>query len=301
MDKLSALRAFTEVAETGGFSSAARKLDLATSSVTRSVDGLEESLGTVLLNRTTRQVTLSDAGTTYYAHAKKILDDVAEADASVTDRGSEPTGPLRVSVPVAFGRQCISPHLGAFLAKYPKLELDRMLSDAISDLVSERIDLAIRLGDAAPDAALVSRPLGSFSRFVVASSEYLTAFGTPSEPSELTTHQCLRFSYGADQQVWTFGRGESRTKVAVTGRLKTNNSEVLREAALNGSGIALLPSWLVLPDIQSGRLTKLFEDYEVNPNNAQSSVTALYLPNHRGSKRVKAFIDLLLTTAMAWT
>jgi len=298
MDKLSALRAFTEVAETGGFSRAARKLELATSSVTRSVDGLEESLGTVLLNRTTRQVTLSDAGTSYYVRAKKILDDVAEADASVTDRGTEPTGPLRVSVPVEFGRQCISPHLGAFLAKYPKLELDLTLSDAISDLVSERFDLAIRLGTAAPNAALVSRPLGSFSRFVVASHGYLTAFGTPREPCELTAHQCLRFSYGSDQQVWTFCCGKSQIKVAVTGRLKTNNSEVLREAALNGSGIALLPSWLVLPSIQSGQLTKLFEDYEVNPNDSQSLVTALYLPNHRGSKRVNAFIDLLLKTAL---
>jgi DNA-binding transcriptional LysR family regulator len=298
MDKLSALRAFTEVAETGGFSRAARKLELATSSVTRSVDGLEESLGTVLLNRTTRQVTLSDAGTSYYVRAKKILDDVAEADASVTDRGTEPTGPLRVSVPVEFGRQCISPHLGAFLAKYPKLELDLTLSDAISDLVSERFDLAIRLGTAAPNAALVSRPLGSFSRFVVASHGYLTAFGTPREPCELTAHQCLRFSYGSDQQVWTFCCGKSQIRVAVTGRLKTNNSEVLREAALNGSGIALLPSWLVLPSIQSGQLTKLFEDYEVNPNDSQSLVTALYLPNHRGSKRVNAFIDLLLKTAL---
>ena len=299
MDKLSALRAFTEVAETGGFSKAARKLELATSSVTRSVDGLEESLGTVLLNRTTRQVTLSDAGTTYYVRAKKILEDVAEADALVTDRGAEPTGPLRVSVPVEFGRQCISPHLGAFLAKYPKLELDLTLSDAISDLVSERFDLAIRLGTAAPNAALVSRPLGSFSRFVVASHGYLTAFGTPREPCELTAHQCLRFSYGSDQQVWTFCCGKSQIKVAVTGRLKTNNSEVLREAALNGSGIALLPSWLVLPSIQSGQLTKLFEDYEVNPNDSQSLVTALYLPNHRGSKRVNAFIDLLLKTALS--
>ena len=298
MDKLSALRAFTEVAETGGFSRAARKLELATSSVTRSVDGLEESLGTVLLNRTTRQVTLSDAGTSYYVRAKKILDDVAEADALVTDRGTEPTGPLRVSVPVEFGRQCISPHLGAFLAKYPKLELDLTLSDAISDLVSERFDLAIRLGTAAPNAALVSRPLGSFNRFVVASHGYLTAFGTPREPCELTAHQCLRFSYGSDQQVWTFCCGKSQIRVAVTGRLKTNNSEVLREAALNGSGIALLPSWLVLPSIQSGQLTKLFEDYEVNPNDSQSLVTALYLPNHRGSKRVNAFIDLLLKTAL---
>jgi DNA-binding transcriptional LysR family regulator len=297
MDKLQALHAFVVVAESGGFSSAARKLELATSSVTRSVDALEEALGTALLNRTTRQVTLSDAGKTYYARARRILEDVAEADASVTDRGDEPSGPLRVSVPVEFARQCISPHLGAFLARYPKLDLDITLTDTVSDLVSERIDLAIRLGTPPPDASVISRHIGNFSRYVVASHAYLSAFGTPAEPDDLTAHQSLRFSYGADRQVWTFCKDGQQTEVVVTGRLKTNNSDILREAALNGSGIALLPSWLVASDVQSGRLTKLFEGYEVNPNNARSAVTALYLPNQRGSRRISAFIDLVANAA----
>ncbi|MBB2931394.1 LysR family transcriptional regulator [Paraburkholderia silvatlantica] len=297
MDKLQALRAFVVVAQSGGFSSAARKLELATSSVTRAVDALEESLGTALLNRTTRQVTLSDAGKTYYLRAQRILEDIAEADAAVTDRGDDASGPLRVSVPVEFARQCISPHIGAFLSRYPKIDLDITLTDTMADLVSERVDLAIRLGTPPPDAAVISRHIGNFSRYVVASHAYLHEFGTPAQPGELTAHQTLRFSYGADRQVWAFCKDGLQSEVVVTGKLKSNNSDILREAALSGAGVALLPSWLVAADVQSERLTRLFEGYEVNPNNARSAVTALYLPNQRGSRRIKAFIELVTGAA----
>jgi len=297
MDKLTALSVFVEVAETGGFSSAARRLNVATSSVTRAVEALEDSLGTVLFNRTTRQVALSDAGVSYYTRAKRIIEDLAEADASVSDRGVEPSGPLRVSLPVEFGRQCIAPHISAFLLSHPKLELDIILSDEKSDLLAQRIDLAVRLGDPSPSADIISRTLGHFSRYVVASKTYLDAHGIPKSPEALAEHQCLRFSYGTEQQVWTFCASDaSITKIAVTGRLKTNNTEVLREAALNGSGIALLPSWLIDVDVQAGRLTKLFEQYEINPNDTRSSINALYLPNHRGSRRITAFLDFLTST-----
>ena len=293
MDKLSALRAFVEVAEAGGFSSAARRLDLAASSVVRSVDALEESLGTVLLNRTTRQVTLSDAGAVYFLKAKKLLDDLADADSLVADRGDEPSGPLRVSVPVSYGSRRIAPHIAAFLSRYPKLDLDMRLSDDMVDFVAERIDVAIRLGEAAPTADVVSRRLGAFRRYVVASQGYLSAHGTPALPGELATHHCLRFSYGDEQQVWKFFRLDDTTQVTVSGRMKSNSTEVLREAVLDGAGIALLPDWLVDEDIQSGKLMKLFESYDINPNDTRSIVSALYLPNQRGSKRVNVFVDMI--------
>jgi len=295
MDKLAALRVFVEVAETGGFSSAARRLDCAASSVVRSVDALEESLGTVLFNRSTRQVTLSDAGSAYYARAKKLLEDMADADASVSDRGGEPSGPLRVSVPVAFGLRCIVPRIAEFLSAYPKLALDICLSDAIVDLISERFDVAIRLGEAAPLAEVVSKPIGKFQRYVVASPDYLQAHGYPATPADVSVHDCLRFSLGTELQVWTFCRAHETIKIAVTGRLKANNAEVLRQAALDGAGMALLPDWLVRLDVQSGRLTRLFGDYDIIPNDARSVVSALYLPNQRGSLRVNAFIDFVAT------
>lgn len=293
MDKLLSLRAFVEVAEAGGFSSAARRLDLATSSVMRSVDSLEKELGAVLLNRTTRQVTLSDAGTAYYAKAKKLLEDLADADASVSDRSGEPSGPLRVSVPVAFGSRRIAPSLTVFLQKYPKLELDVKLSDAFVDLVSERIDVAIRLGEVAAMADVVSKRVGIFTRYLVASSEYLDRAGYPASPDELIDHECLRFTYTTEPQVWTFSRDKEEKRVPVTGRLKANSSEVLREAALDGMGIALLPDWLVASDVQSGALTRLFAEFEAGPNDARAVVSALYLPNQRGSRRVNAFIDFV--------
>jgi len=299
MDKLAALRAFVAVAESGGFSSASRRLELAASSVVRSVDALEESLGTVLFNRTTRQVTLSDAGTTYYARAKRVLDDLADADASVSDREGEPSGPLRVSIPVAFGSRLIAPHIASFLVSYPKIELDVRLSDAIVDLVTERIDVAIRLGEAESTADVVSKRIRTFKRCVVASPDYILARGYPALPEALAEHECLRFTYGAEPQVWTFARDANENRVAVRGRLKANNSELLREAAIDGAGIALLPDWLVRADITAGRLTELFAEFESWPNDAQAVVNALYLPNQRGSRRVGAFIDFVASLSGA--
>lgn len=295
MDKFSSLRAFVEVAEAGGFSRAGRRLDLAASSVVRAVDALEASLGAALLNRTTRQVTLTDAGSVYYARAKRLLDDLADADSLVSDRGDEPSGPLRVSVPVSYGTRCLAPHIATFLARYPKVGVDMQLTDERADLVLDRIDVAIRLGDAAPTADVIARPLGEFRRYVVASPGYLHAHGTPSAPQDLTDHACLRFDFGVDQQVWTFSGERTVTKTIVTGRLKSNHIEVLHSAALDGAGIALLPDWLVDTDIRSGRLKQLFGQYEVTPDATRSVVTALYLPSQRGSKRVSAFVDFVST------
>ncbi|EGD05214.1 LysR family transcriptional regulator, partial [Burkholderia sp. TJI49] len=160
-------------------------------------------------------------------------------------------------------------------------------------------DVAIRLGEAAPSAEVVARPLGAFHRYVVASHDYLDARGTPATPGELVDHECLRFHFGGDQQAWAFADAHGTTRVLVTGRLKSNHSEVLREAVLDSAGIALLPDWLVDADVQSGRLRRLFEQYDVTPDTARSVVTALYLPNQRGSKRVAAFIDFVETLARA--
>ncbi|MCW8277258.1 LysR family transcriptional regulator [Pseudomonas sp. PCH199] len=293
MDKLLALKMFIQSVDAKGFSSAARQLNLATSSVTRMIDRLEDDLGTVLLNRSTRQVTLTDAGTAYYLKSRKILNAMADADESVSDRGEMPAGQLRISVPVAFGQHLIAPHICALLERYPLLVLDMTLSDDIVDLLGERIDLSIRLGSPAAMETVVSRCIGSFRRRVVASAEYLNARGLPEQPMDLTQHECMCFSYGTPQQVWTFTQQGQEIRVPVDGQLKCNNAEVLRDVVLAGCGLALLPDWLVDDDIESGRLTSLFDAFVVNPNSASSAISALYLPNHRGSKRINAFIDFL--------
>ncbi|WP_236208083.1 LysR family transcriptional regulator [Pseudomonas tohonis] len=290
MDKLLALKMFVAAVDAKGFSAAARGLGLATSSVTRMVDALEQELGTVLLNRSTRQVTVTEAGAAYYQSARQVLEYLAEADASVMDGGEEPSGPLRVSVPTAFGRRMISPHIGALLARHPRLELDITLTDEIVDLLGERVDLSIRLGAAAPMDGVVARTLGEFRRHVVASPAYLAERGTPAQPLELAEHDCLRFNYGAARQVWTFQGPEGEVRVPVRGRLRSNNIEVLREVALAGSAVALLPDWLVDDDIAAGRLLSLFPGQRINADDTRSLITALYLPSHRASRRVAAFI-----------
>ncbi|WP_349970696.1 LysR family transcriptional regulator [Pseudomonas caspiana] len=293
MDKLLALKMFVESVDAKGFSAAARKLDLATSSVTRMIGALEAELGAALLNRSTRQVTLTEAGVSYYQKARKILEDVAEADAQIMDRGDEPVGQLRVCVPVEFGRRLIAPQLGRFLARHPHLELDIDLSDELDDLLGGRYDVAIRLGAAAPNDELVCRKVGEFSRWVVASPEYLAEHGRPVEPDDLLQHCCLRFSYAGHRQVWTFVHAGDTQQVEVKGRLKSSNADVLRKAALAGAGVALLADWLVSTDVAKGTLARVLSDYEINPDRASSAINALYLPNHRGSRRVNTFIEFL--------
>ncbi|AZD80275.1 LysR family transcriptional regulator [Pseudomonas chlororaphis] len=293
MDKLLALKMFVETVRCGGYSSAARKLGLSTSSVTRQVAGLESELGASLLNRTTRNTSVTLAGQAYFDKAVAILEAIDEADASVADRGSEAQGHLRASVPVEFGRRIIAPHLGRLLERHPGLEISLSLSDRVSDLISERIDVSVRLGSSVVSDDIVSKKIGDFQRWVVASPDYLARTGLPRQPSDLLEHQCLRFDYGGVHQDWTFQRDEEPQRLGVQGRLQSNNADILREAALAGGGVALLADWLVRDDVGQGRLTRVLEQYEVNPGTASTCINALYLPNHRGSSRINVFIEFL--------
>ena len=290
MDKLLAMKMFTATVDAQGFSAAARRLGVATSSVTRLVDALESELGTTLLNRSTRQVSLTEAGARYYARARDIFDALEEADASVADRGDEPVGVLRLCLPVEFGRRVIAPHLGPFLARHPSLELDIDMSDRLDDLLDGRYDLSIRLGDPSPNGELVCRQLGRFQRWLVASPDYLARRDPLLHPEQLLQQACLRFRYGQKARAWRLQRADEVLELEVSGPLRSANADLLREAALAGSGIALLADWLVREDVAAGRLQRLFADWQASPGTANDSINALYLPNHRGSRRVNAFI-----------
>ncbi|BBH46429.1 LysR family transcriptional regulator [Pseudomonas sp. KU43P] len=290
MDKLLAMKMFAATVDAQGFSAAARKLGVATSSVTRLVDALESALGTTLLNRSTRQVSLTEAGARYYARARDIFEALDEADASVADRGEEPVGVLRLCLPVEFGRRVVAPHLGVFLARYPAMELDIDMSDRLDDLLDGRYDLSIRLGDPSPNDELVCRQLGRFQRWLVASPAYLARRHRLDHPEQLLEHACLRFRYGQKARPWRLRQGDQALELAVSGPLRSANADLLREAALADSGIALLADWLVRDDVAAGRLQRLFGDWQISPGAANDSINALYLPNHRGSRRVQAFI-----------
>lgn len=256
--------------------------------------GLEHELGASLLNRTTRNTSVTVAGQTYFEKAVAILDAIDEADAVVADRGAEAQGRLRISVPVEFGRRLIAPHLSRLLERHPGLEISLSLSDQVSDLLSEQIDVSVRLGSTVVSEDIVSKRVGHFERWVVASPAYLARSAALCHPRDLLEHQCLRFDYGGIHQHWTFQHDDAPIQLNVQGRLQSNNADILREAAIGGGGVTLLADWLVRDDVAAGRLTRLLEDYAVNPGSASGCINALYLPNHRGSSRINVFIDFLM-------
>ena len=293
MDKLLALRTFVATVRCGGFSAAARQLGLATSSVTRAVNALEQELGCVLLNRNTRQISVSEAGRDYFERALAILEALDEADAAVADSDGEVRGRLAVSVPVEFARRLIAPRLGELLERHPQLEVTLRVTDEVVDLLSQRIDLALRLGSSITSDDVVSQRVGSFRRWLVASPQYLARSPAIGHPEALQTHACLQFDYGSPTRYWRFEQDGELLQVPVTGRLLSNNADILRQAALAGQGVALLADWLVREDVASGQLLRLLPEHEVAPGPHDGAIHLLYLPNHRGSKRIAAFTAFL--------
>ncbi|NWA04660.1 LysR family transcriptional regulator [Pseudomonas gingeri] len=292
MDTFAALKAFVAVIEGGGFAPAGRRMGVATSSVTRQVDALEKSLGTQLLNRSTRSVTLTSMGESYFEQAVRILGDLENANLEVSEAAGPPRGLLRVSLPVTFARLHIAPAIAAFSRLYPGIRLDLSLSDDRADLVGERLDLAIRLGSA-ETPSVVARKIAPHRRLLCASPDYLEQWGEPQAPAELAERNCLTFSYTRGHSTWCFS-GRSEQVVRVSGNLRTNNSEVLREAAVGGMGLVLLPSWLVGADIEAGRLRVVLPDWEAGLGGNGGFIYAVYLPGRRTSKKVRAFVDFLV-------
>lgn len=295
MDKFTAMKMFVYTVDFQGFSSAARELNVATSSISRMIDNLEAELGTVLLNRTTRRITVTDAGSTYYMRARQLLDDMAEVEALIQDKGDELSGPLRVSLPSSYGRNCIAPFLGEFLTRHPKLELDVMLTDDIVDLMVERIDVSIRLGKISEMEMIVCKRVGEFSRKLVASPDYLKTIHELTNPMDISNYQSLVFSYGKSLQKWTFIDKTTlkNVEVPIRGHVRSNNMEVLYYLTIANKGFSLLPNWLIDEDVKAGRLISLFDNFSINPNSTDTSISALYLPNHRLSRRVQAFIEFI--------
>lgn len=267
-------------------------MGVATSSVTRQLDSLEESLGTHLLNRSTRSVTLTSVGESYFEHATRILGDLESANLEVSEAAGLPRGLLRVSLPVAFARLHIAPAIPAFARLYPGIRLDLTMTDSVVDLVEQRLDVAIRLGGV-ETSSLVARKIAPHRRLVCASPDYLGERGVPQSPADLASHNCLTFSYTPGSSTWRFS-GQSDETVRVSGSMRANNSEVLREAAIGGMGLILMPSWLVGADIEAGRLCVVLPEWEPSLSGTGGAIYAVYLPNRRSSKKVRAFVDFLI-------
>lgn len=259
MDRLSQLEAFAAVAETGGFTAAARTLGHTTSSVSKQIQSLEARLGVRLLHRTTRRVSLTEIGVAFRDRVQAVLNDLGEAETAVAQLHEEPMGLLRVSVPTDFGRLHLAATLARFATRHAGIRLEVDFSDRFVDVVDEGFDIVIRIANLT-DSTLVARRMGPSRRVLCAAPAYLEANGHPAHPRELSRHEIIGYAY--DQTgPWRFrGKNDKGVTVSVEPRHRANNGEMIRSMVTNGLGIALLPTFLVGDDLREGRLEALFMD-----------------------------------------
>jgi len=283
MDRFLLMQCFARTVETGSFSAAARDLGLSQPNVSRYVAALEAHLGRRLLQRSTRKLHMTPEGERYYAEARPILDAVAEAESGLKSEIA-PAGLLRVACPTALAHEFVMPHLPAFLRAYPDLELDLQVSDRFVNLIDEGAELALRIGHLS-DSALRARRVGRFERICVAATSYLDECGTPQTPKDLVHYDCIVYSLLSTGPVWNFANVE----VPVTGRLRVNAPQAVREAAVAGLGIALGPSWLFDEGLKTGRLKRILEDHEAPP----VPIHILYAANRLLPRRAIVFMDFI--------
>jgi DNA-binding transcriptional LysR family regulator len=289
MDRFAAVEAFVRVGETGSFSEAARRLNTSKSAVSRHVSTLEAELGARLLHRTTRSLTLTEAGRDYLQRASRVLADLAEANQAVTQLEAAPRGTLRVNAPLSFGFLHLAPAIPDFLARFPEVEVDITMNDRLVDLVDEGFDVAVRIG-ALADSSLIARRLAPVRRVVCGSPDYLAAHGAPTSPDDLGRHACLRYSLVSRIHEWRFVDALGRPwPVEVKGPLITNNGDANRAAALGGTGLVYLPTFIVGADITAGRLETVLEPFVPQ----DMTLNAVYPHARHLSPKVRAFVDFL--------
>lgn len=289
MDRLLAMRVFSQVVESGGFSKAAGKLGLSTSATSRHVADLEAHLDTRLLQRTTRRINLTESGRGFYERCVQILAELDDAERDASQESAAPRGSIRLTTAVNFGMRHLTPAIGGFLARYPQVKFDVSLSDRVVDLVEEGFDLAIRIGTPGPET-LVARKLGETRLVPCAAPAYLKRHGIPKTPEELKHHNCLTYEY-ASRDEWRFvdASGIER-RVRVSGNLHSNNGDLLAEAAAQGLGVVYEPTFIVGPEIRAGRLLPILQEF-VAP---RIPIYAVYTSRKHLSARVRLFVDFLV-------
>lgn len=289
MESLSDIAVFVEVVDSGSFTAAADRLGLSKSVVSKYVTRLEDRLGARLLNRTTRRLSLTEAGRTFYGRSRHALGEIEEAEAEVSRLQDEPRGELRLASPMSFGILHVAPLLPAFQARYPELTVDMVLDDRQVDLVDQGFDLAIRIGEL-PDSSLVARRLGPCRHVVCGTPEYFARHGVPQSPEDLAEHPAVVYRYQDSPAEWRFlDRDGQYRHVTIGARLQLNNSLAVREALLNGAGVTLTPTFVVGADIKAGRLKAVLTAYQ----SIEVSIYAVYPQRRHLSPKVRAFVDFI--------
>jgi DNA-binding transcriptional LysR family regulator len=289
MDNLSGMAVFAQVVESRSFTAAAQRLGMSKAAVSKQVSRLEERLGARLLNRTTRRLSLTEIGAAFYERCARIVAEAEEAELAVTRLHAAPRGTLRVDAPVSFGLQYLAPILPAFMAQNPELSVDLTFNDRFVDLVEEGYDVAVRIARL-PDSSLVARKLSESRALVCAAPGYWQRRGRPVHPADLAAHNCFAYSYLATRNEWRFRGPDGPASVRISGSLTANNGDVLREAAVAGLGVAMLPAFMVCDELRAGRLEPVLRDFEADPVGIQ----AVYPHNRHLSAKVRAFIDHLV-------
>ena len=296
--RLAELQTFVRIVEAGSITAAAEQLDIAKSAVSRRLSELEQRLGVQLLNRTTRSIAITESGRSLYERSLRILEDIEEAELSVSRRHCELAGRLRIAAPLSFGVRHLAPAVDAFAHHHPAVEFDLDLNDRRVDLLDEGFDLAIRIADL-EDSSLIARRIAVTTHVVCASPAYLERHGRPEHPDDLKQHRCLVYGNAPAPGTWRYRIGETWKKVQVPVALRATSGDFLAELASAGQGIVLEPDFIVYRELEQGRLVPLLRRYTW----PSLGIYALYPPTRFLSRRVRDFIDFLsqrFANAQAW-
>lgn len=288
MDRLDAWRLFTRVAETGAFSRAAAEVGVSQPAASRAISDLEARYGARLLNRTTRRVTLTEAGERAYRRALVLIEEAETLEAEVRDADREPVGLLRISASVAHARAEIAPHAGAFLAQYPRMRLDFATNDGRIDLIAEGVDLAFRLG-AMEDSTLTARRLGAYQRMLVAAPGLLAKIGVLKSPLALAGAPCVLSTNMLSPRVWTLSNNDRVERVEVEGQVRASTGRVVRDFAVQGLGIAMTPCFLVRRDLESGALVRVLPEWSGEP----MPLNAVWASGRNLPRKARVFLDFI--------
>lgn len=294
MDKLEAMRVFVEVAECQSFVAASRKLDLSAPAVTRSIAQLEQALNVRLFNRTTRHVRLTDSGARFFEDAKRILEDVEQAVATVSGSYAEPKGVLTVTAPVLFGQKHVMPVVTEYLQKNPSVTVKALFHDRVSNILDEGLDVAVRIGDL-KDSSIYAIQVGWVQRVVCASPDYLQRSGIPRHPADLKDHEIIQASTVEPTTTWRFESKSGKETIKISPRLHCNQNGAAISAARQGHGITRVMSYQVGEELKNGSLERVLSGYETKP----LPVSIIHLEGRRANAKIRSFIDLAVARLRA--
>ena len=288
MNRLTSMETFVRVVDTGSFSLAARQLRIGQPAVSKTVAQLEDRLGVRLLLRSTHGLTPTEAGRSFYEHARRSIEAADEADMAARGAGANLSGRIRICAAVTFARLHVVPRLGAFLAEYPSLDVDIILDDRNTDLIEGGIDIALRMGQLT-DSSLTARKLAECKRLVLDAPSYLETAGEPLVPADLAGHQTIVYDQRGGGTAWTFQQNGRQASVTVGGRVRVNAAEGIREAVLSGLGLAIASEWMFSPELESGRVRPVLQDWSL----PLLDLWAVFPTGRQASAKARAFVDFI--------